>query len=300
VVTEADGGLVTLAAGPLVLTLSPRVGGSIASFEFAREDERFPILRGCEGASADVLAAGSFPLVPYVNRIRGGQFRFRDRLVRLAPNMAGDPSPLHGQGWLAPWEVVDAGERAAVLGFDHPGGEWPWAYSAEQRFELREDGLELTLSCTNRSDSPMPCGLGQHPYFHCGPETRIQTKVSSVWLIDEHVLPTEEVPAEGRFDLSDARVCGMGLDHGFGGWSGSARLSDPDWPFELMMRAPDCAFFQLYSPHGGAIFVAEPVTHANAALNASESEWPELGMHVLEPGRTMSMSMNLDVLSGGA
>ena len=45
----------------------------------------------------------SFPLVPFVNRIRGGRFTFRGREVRLAPNMAGDPSPLHGQGWLNPW-----------------------------------------------------------------------------------------------------------------------------------------------------------------------------------------------------
>ena len=52
--------------------------------------------------SENVLDAASFPLVPYVNRIRGGRFTFRGREVRLAPNMAGDPSPLHGQGWLNP------------------------------------------------------------------------------------------------------------------------------------------------------------------------------------------------------
>jgi aldose 1-epimerase len=41
--------------------------------------------------------------------------------------------------------------------------------------------------------------------------------------------------------------------------------------------------------------VAEPVTHANAALNAPEAEWPELGMHVLEPGAEMRLDMRLDV-----
>ena len=43
----------------------------------------------------------------------------------------------------------------------------------------------------------MPCGLGQHPYFPCGPETRIDTQVADVWTIDEHVLPVEKVPADG-------------------------------------------------------------------------------------------------------
>jgi aldose 1-epimerase len=294
-VTAADGGLVALAAGPLALTLSPRVGGSIARFEYVRGDRRFPILRGCKGDPDSVLAMASFPLVPFVNRIRGGEFHFGGHKVRLAPNMAGDPSALHGQGWLGPWRVIEAGEAEAVLRFEHPAGEWPWAYVAEQKFVLSRDGLELALACSNRSGEPMPCGLGQHPYFNCGPATRIKTEVRDVWLIDEYVLPTHKVAAEGRYDLSDTGVCAMGLDHGFGGWGGTALLSDPDWPFDLVMSSPDAAFFQLYSPPAGGIFVAEPVTHANAALNAPEGEWADLGVRILEPGEAMSLTMRLKV-----
>ena len=40
----------------------------------------------------------------------------------------------------------------------------------------------------------MPCGLGQHPYFPCGGGTRIDTVVTHVWTINEHVLPVEKVP----------------------------------------------------------------------------------------------------------
>ena len=39
---------------------------------------------------------------------------------------------------------------------------------------------------------------------------------------------------------------------------------------------------------------AEPVSHANAALNEPEGEWPELGMRVLEPGQTMTFTMRLE------
>ena len=71
----------------------------------ARRRRVRPILRECHTVRENVLDASSFPLVPYVNRIRGGAFTFRDREVRLAPNMDGDPSPLHGQGWLNRWNV---------------------------------------------------------------------------------------------------------------------------------------------------------------------------------------------------
>jgi aldose 1-epimerase len=235
--------------------------------------------------------------VPYVNRIRGGQFTFRGRDVRLAPNMTGDPSPLHGQGWLNPWRVDRAKAAEAVLSFDHPAGEWPWAYQARQEIALDERGLSLILSCRNISGEPMPCGLGHHPYFPCGPETRIDTAVTHAWMIDRQVLPVEKVPAQGRFDLRDRAVCGQDLDHGFGGWAGSAALTDPRWPFALRLSSPTARFFQLYSPAAGGIFVAEPVTHANAALNAPEDQWPQLGLRVLETGEEMRLEARLDVVA---
>ena len=132
----------------------------------------------------------------------------------------------------------------------------------------------------------MPCGLGQHPYFPCTPATRLDTGVESVWTIDEQVLPVAQVPAVGRYDLRDRLVCGQDLDHGFGGWSGRAVITDPALPFRIEMSSPDARFFQLYSPAAGGLFVAEPVTHANAALNAPEEQWAELGLRVLEPGET--------------
>jgi aldose 1-epimerase len=294
---SADLQLITLSAGALELVLSPATGGSIARFTCRQEDREFPVLRGCDGAPDHVLAAGSFPLVPYVNRIRGGQFSFRGCTVRLAPNMSGDPSPLHGQGWLAPWRVAAASDDEATLEFDHPAGEWPWSYEARQHFRLEESSLEIELSCRNQSTDAMPCGLGQHPYFHCTDETRIATHVDDVWTIDEQVLPVERIPATGRFDLSDRPVCGLGLDHGFGGWGRTATLSDPAWPFAIAMSSPDAGFFQLYSPKDGGLVAAEPVTHANAALNCPEEQWADLGMRILAPGEEMTLVMRLSLIA---
>lgn len=284
-----------LRAGPLRLAVDPAVGGSISAFEWCDGSERWPILRRCPDPLEQVLDAASFPLVPYVNRIRDGRFTFRGREVRLQPNMAGDPSPLHGQGWLNPWEIEEQNETSASLKFRHEAGEWPWAYEARQHFELDDGGLSLKLDCRNLSDDPMPCGLGFHPYFPCGTNTVLDTEVEVAWTIDEKVLPVERVPATGRYDLRDRPICGQNLDNGFGGWSGEAAIADPAWPFSVRVTSPDAKFFQVYSPANGGIFVAEPVSHANAALNAPESDWPELGMRVLVPGERMNLSMRLAV-----
>jgi aldose 1-epimerase len=288
---------VTLVAGNLRLELSPSVGGAISAFEWTGGGGARPILRKCHSPLEKVLDAGCFPLVPFSNRIHGGRFSFRGQEVVLRPNMAGDPSPLHGQGWLSQWTVEHEDKTSAIVGFRHEAGEWPWAYAARQEFTLDEGGFSVRLTCRNASDDPMPCGLGQHPYFPCGSETQIDTKVDCAWTIDDRVLPVEKVPAEGRYDLRDRLVCGQDLDNGFGGWGGQARMSDPGWPYELRLTSSDAKFFQVYSPPEGGIFVAEPVSHANAALNAPESEWEELGMRVLGPGEEMSLDMRLEVLA---
>ena len=284
-----------LSSDILELQLSPSIGGAIASLSWIFEGGWTPVLRRGHSPLENVLDAASFPLVPYVNRIRGGSFTFRDRQVSIAPNMTGDPSPLHGDGWLNEWTVEQSDASSAVLSYRHGPDEWPWAYSARQEFRLSGGVFDLGLTCRNEADEPMPCGLGQHPYFDCGAQTRLSTDVRSAWTIDEHVLPVEKVPALGRYDLSDRLICGQDLDNGFGGWSGTALMTDPDWPFEIEMSSSQAEFFQVYSPATGEIFVAEPVTHANAALNAPEADWQELGIRILEAGEEMRLDMRIEV-----
>ena len=219
-----------------------------------RGDGARPILRECNSPLENVLDAACFPLVPYVNRIRGGRFTFRGREVRLEPNMPGDPSPLHGQGWLNPWTRRRAERREAVLSFHHAAGEWPWDYEARQEFALDESGLSLDADLPQPSAEPMPCGLGLHPYFPCGPETRLDTGVDCAWTVNDRCCRSTKVPADGRYDLRDRVVCGQGLDNGFGGWGGRRGMSDPGWPYDLRLSSPQAHFFQLYSPPSPAAF----------------------------------------------
>jgi len=284
-----------LSSSDLELELSPSIGGAISRLTYVGEGGPRPILRERHSPLQNVLEAASFPLVPFVNRVRGGSFSFRGRTVSLEPNMAGDPSPLHGQGWLNPWTVEESGEDFVTLSYHHEPGEWPWAYSTRQEFRLDGPVLDLALTCRNDSSELMPSGLGQHPYFPCTAQTRLDTEVGFAWTIDAQVLPVAKVPATGRYDLRDRLICGQDLDNGFEGWSGSVVMNDPDWPYELELSSPQARFFQIFSPPGGGFFVAEPVTHANAALNAPEPDWPELGLRILEPGEEMRLDMRIEV-----
>jgi aldose 1-epimerase len=279
----------TLTSGDLTLDLAPEIGGSIARFGKGEQE----LMRPAPPGARDAGEMASFPLVPFSNRVRGGQFECDGRTVTLSPNLPGDPSPLHGQGWRNAWDVEKSNPRGATLMFVHEPGEWPWRYEARQAFALDETGLTVTLSCRNLSAERMPCGLAQHPYFPCDGETRLKTGVTDVWLIDDKVLPTERVAASGKFLPSNGPVCGRGLDHGYEGWSGEALI---DWGRGARVRmTAEAPRFQLYAPASGGLFVAEPVENANAALNLPQEQWQAAGLTLLAQGEERSLTVRFEV-----
>ena len=276
----------TLRAGALALEVLPGVGGSIARFDHLGPEGRQPLLRGTDEDYSDVLQSASFPLVPYANRIRDGRFACDGREVRLACNLPGDASPLHGQGWRAAWTVRSVQAGQMELDYLHEPDEWPWHYAARQRITLAPGGLSIELTCRNLSVAPMPCGLGLHPYYPCTPETVLDAPVTGVWTVDADVLPLAHVPAAGRYSLQQRLICGQGLDNGFDGWRRTASITWPGRAMALQLASSDAGYFQVYSPATGDFFAAEPVQHANAALNAPQNQWRELGMALLAQGQS--------------
>lgn len=286
----------SLRAGQLQVDVLPKVGGSIARFDFHGPNGRQSLMRGTNEPYEDVLASSCFPLVPYANRIRGGSFQCNGQEVHLAANLPGDISPLHGQGWRAAWSVESVQTDQIELAYRHKASEWPWAYEARQRLMLSPEGLEIELSCLNLSALPMPCGLGLHPYFPCTGDTLLDTEVSTVWTVDENVLPVDQQAATGLYSLQNRLIGSQDLDNGFGGWGGTAHIYWPGQPMALEMSSADASYFQVYSPIGLDFFAAEPVQHANAALNAPQEQWPLLGIHLLASGESRRLRVQFKVI----
>ena len=283
-----------LHADGLEAGLKPHAGGAFTHFCDLSGAEPVDLFRRGAAGSDDPLDSAGFPLVPFCNRVRDGRFSFGGRDVRLSPNLPGQKHPLHGQGWRGAWHVLEAGDAFAQIAFEHAAADWPWTYHCSMTVMLKDRGLEVVLACRNLSDEVMPCGLGLHPYYPCDAETVLDAGVSAVWTVDQEIMPVEQQPATGRYDLSDRKVCGQDLDNGYEGWSGEAVLR---WPshgrgLKLTSEAPR---FQLYSPREGGLIAAEPVTNANAALNHPESEWGKLGLWLLEPNRPVQMTARFEV-----
>ena len=214
--------MIALQRGDMRLDLAPAIGGAITRLSFRGRD----VLRPARPDGEGPLQTSCFAMVPFANRIAHGQLPSGVCDIRLQPNLAGHPHPLHGHGWLQPWRVSSRDAARATLAYDHPADDWPWAYSARQDIELRDDGVDLTLRLTNQARKPMPFSLGFHPYFPRTPATRLRASVAGVWLCDSSLIPTRHA-AESALPafLEDGDLAAApDLDHCFSGWRGGFRI----------------------------------------------------------------------------
>ncbi|NVD40149.1 aldose 1-epimerase [Ensifer sp. HO-A22] len=278
-----------LGNGALSIELS-RFGGSILSGSYCG----IPLFRPARTdglASRRHGAEASFPLVPFGNRLEGNSFILSGHRFALAPN-ASDPCYLHGDGWLAAWEVVSHSETEACLRYEHgavaPG---PYAYDAVQHFRVAADRLSLTLSVTNRSAFALPMGLGHHPFFPKPAGTRLTAKADRFWTERAGHLPDQSGPIPGDLDFAGGnRIPPHWLNNAYEGWDGKAIVEWPELDLCLEIAAPaPFRHFMLYAPEDADFLCFEPMTHL-----PNGHHLPHLGgLSVLDNGQSLVATMTL-------
>jgi aldose 1-epimerase len=281
--------VIVLERGGWRLRVRPELGCSISSLTRGA----YPVLRPTPDGAMDILETACFPLVPYANRIAQGRFSFDGQAVSLPVLDRFAPHALHGDGWLEPWSLLEHTDTSASLVYRHDVGAWPWPYEAVQTFTLTGSGLRIDLSVLNVAETPAPAGLGLHPYFPVGEQTRLSLKADAVWAVDGGLIPTAPVSPASVFDWSSGpRVAGAPfVDHCYAGWDRTARLIEPGRTTTIT-ASPNAGRAHVYAP-GQAFCCVEPVTHRPDAVHAPDHE--ASGLVMLAPGRALSMWMEIAV-----
>lgn len=165
---------------------------------------------------------GAYPMAPWCNRVRPGPVRIAGRTVHLRPNFV-DGSAIHGQVATRPWQLRADG----TLGIEGGGGAdgWPWRYEVVASAAVDGAALNLDYRLVNRSDGPMPGGIGLHPWFLRPVSLRIPAQ--AVYRANTGSTPEPE-PVAGAHDLRDAGTPADNLD---GTWTAlAAPRIELAWP----------------------------------------------------------------------
>lgn len=286
-----------LARGDLRVEIDPAYGGRLTAFWSERDTGRVDWITPTPAEGRDAEAphkAGMFPLVPFSNRIKDARFAYAGQDYTIEATEPGRPHAIHGHGHRAGWTVSGRSEHAATLHMSHDGSDWPAAYSVAQRFDLRAGDLVVHLIVDNLGPGPMPVGLGWHPFLPVrGGRPEVIANLKTMWPPVRDSIPDGPTVLPADLDFSSGLRPPEGLDTGFGGWDGEARVTWPAEGVALVLKATGpLDHLILYTPFDRDFFCLEPVSHPINAINLA-ADPASVGMRRLAAGERFGVSLSL-------
>ncbi len=151
-------------------------------------------------------------LYPFPNRLKNGVYHWQGREYRFPVNDPDTGNALHGFGKDRPMQVgrVDLNEHSASVSCiryepgDHEA--YPFVFAFSIAYVLHAGGaFEVDLRFRNHSETPIPAGMGWHPYFRLAgkvDDMRLQMPPSRLVEIDNTMIPTgRKLPSLSFADL---------------------------------------------------------------------------------------------------
>lgn len=282
--------------------VDPHRGAGWLACEARRDEDWLAIMPDCRSEDSP-LAAANFHMLPYSNRIRDGRFDFNGQTIQLADR---DTHAIHGAVRELPWRetsLTPDSLHCRIDTVDHPDANWPWNIVVTHALRLSGRKLTSTLTLENTASTPMPAGLGWHPYFR----RTIDDSPATLTLPVDAVYPDASgeclpdgapIAISAALDYRQARVLDpdQPIDHCFAGLAGSIRLDWAGAGIAIAIRSSAaCDHLVFYNPIESPWFAVEPVTNANDAFNLAE-RGIDAGRRVLGPDESMTGEMQLELI----
>lgn len=257
-------------------------------------------------------------LFPFPNRIRAGRYRWNGTAYQLPLNDPTEANAIHGFACRSPWRIIAQGangDRAWVQGEFTPGRDapavldlWPGNYRIQVTYTLLTEALIITAAVDNFSNTPLPFGLGFHPYFSVAADAEdctVQVPASKQWRSNECLPNGERIDVRERTDLRTPRsLAALELDDVLTDieaspcsrvpdllWRGSLRRLQSNCQLDLCTSATFRELVAFTPPHRQAVCL-EPYTCTTDAINLQRSG-VDAGLLTLEPGGHWSATVAL-------
>ncbi len=283
--------MIALKNKDIQLYLSPEQGATVLSLIY----KGINVLRPSAPDISSPQAGALFPMLPYCSYIQDGHFNYFGINRIVPPNQPDLKHPIHGDGWLASWTVEKETRDSVTLTYTHnKKNGFPFDYKAKIIFALRNDGLDITLSLTNPSNMPFPCGLGIHPYFIMDEKALLTFNSSHIWYHQNDPIFDRPYPTPAEWNFSSGKTIQEDFNTAFGGWDGQATIQYSNH-LTIKINAPDIFHhLLLYKPKQATFFCLEPISNTPNAFNLASYGVIGTGIQSIGAKQTLSKTISLD------
>ena len=281
---------VTFTSGRVELDIVPDVGGRIHALRVDGQDV-FLTPPDVSFHETEPLLWGSYPLVPWCNRIPGGELWFEGAVFPQPLNL--DPFAVHGRALSAPWNQRSEGTFEFI---DRGDSAYPWPYRALQEYSLVEAGFVVQLSIENVGTGGMPAGVGIHPWFDAAGGLEVSVPADLVYPSSGNIPTGPPEAVSGTRDLRTSQEPAAGIDECWTGLFGRT--------IELRRAADRKTIRFTYSDEVDHVVLAavptlggvaiEPQTHAVDGHGRRE-RGEEGGISILEPGEVLTVEYRVEL-----
>lgn len=305
---DIDDRVAVLADGRNRLEVWPAVGFNAYHWSIAGEDLLY---RSPQFFTESRPTRSGFPILfPFPNRIRDGRLTWEGKPYQLPLGDPAKKNAIHGYAVQRPWRVIDQGASAGSAwitgefhGFtDAPETRtlWPADYRLRVTYRLLDQVLRVEADADNPGATPLPFGLGYHPFFSLasfgGAQAIVTVAAGKFWELRENLPTGKLLDVDAPRDLRHGQyLAGLTLDdvmtdlYNFAfdpqeqlGLIGV--IQHPSGERMLTLWTSD-GFRELVlftPPHREAICL-EPYTCTTDAINLS-SRGIDAGLRILQPG----------------
>lgn len=159
---------VILESASLRAAIAPGIGAGLLDLSLRGPGGLwFPLLRRTPPGAPHFNDLSMYLLAPWTNRIKRARFRFDGREIGLNADWP-DGTAIHGAVKDKPFRLLDRSPISARFEFvsrGHANANWPWAFACLARYEVESDRVHCEVSVRNDDQSPMPAGVGFHPFL---------------------------------------------------------------------------------------------------------------------------------------
>jgi aldose 1-epimerase len=281
---------IEIRSGHLNATFRPSAGGRVSRLWHHTLGE---ILVPMTGEAFDPYQwpkAGAYPLFPFHNRIIGGVIRHGGQSYRLSPHPALAPDVMHGPAHRRTWTVIEQSSDRLSMALDYTADDdWPFAFRAEQHFQIEPDGLRIALRIANLGDTLMPAGMGWHPYFAASLAQPAETDAQATYPLDSLNVPNG---ARAVARLPGSLPPKPGYTIHLTEWTRAGVTTDGG--AQVAMSA-DAALAHLAVHRMDHYLCLEPASHRAGSLQGKERDLSGDDIAMLNPGEALEGHIRLTV-----